>query len=88
MTSNHHPHPSSAPPELNALPQGTARGLLITAAAAVVAIALYYWLPYEQNANKGLALLAFVAILWLSEAVHITITALMIPILAVLIKMY
>ena len=86
MTSNHHPHPSSAPPELNALPQGTARGLLITAVAAVVAIALYYWLPYEQNANKGLALLAFVAILWLSEAVHITITALMIPILAVLIK--
>lgn len=51
MTSNHHPHPSSAPPELNALPQGTARGLLITAAAAVVAIALYYWLPYEQNAD-------------------------------------
>ena len=30
---------------------------------------------------KGLALLAFVAILWLTEAVNVTITALFVPIL-------
>ena len=41
-------------------------------------------LPFEPAANKGLALLAFVAILWLTEAVNVTITALFVPILSVL----
>lgn len=40
-------------------------------------------LPFEQNANKGLALLTFIGILWLTEAVHVTITALLVPILAI-----
>ena len=67
----------------DALPQGTVRGLIITAIAAILALLIYKVLPYDTNANKGLALLAFVAVLWLSEAIHITITALMIPVLAV-----
>ena len=39
---------------------------------------LFYFntLPFEPAANKGLSLLAFVAILWLTEAVSVTITAL------------
>ena len=41
-------------------------------------------LPFEPAANKGLSLLAFVAILWLTEAVNVTITALFVPILSVL----
>ena len=41
-------------------------------------------LPYEEPTNKGLALLAFVAILWLTEAIHITVTALLVPVLAIL----
>ena len=41
-------------------------------------------LPFEPAANKGLSLLAFVAILWLTEAVSVTITALFVPILSVL----
>lgn len=40
-------------------------------------------LPFEQNANKGLALLTFIGILWLTEAIHVTITALLVPILAI-----
>ncbi|WP_439257528.1 DASS family sodium-coupled anion symporter [Lonepinella sp. BR2271] len=40
-------------------------------------------LPFDPKANKGLALLAFVAILWLTEALHVTITAIIIPILAI-----
>lgn len=40
-------------------------------------------LPFEPAATKGLALLAFVAVLWLTEALHVTITALLIPILAI-----
>ncbi len=40
-------------------------------------------LPFEPAATKGLALLVFVAVLWLTEALHVTITALLIPILAI-----
>ncbi|MBO7369933.1 MAG: DASS family sodium-coupled anion symporter [Campylobacter sp.] len=55
------------------------------AIAAVLSIGLYAILPFEPNPSKGLALLLFIAIMWLTEAVHITITALMVPILGVLI---
>ena len=40
-------------------------------------------LPFDPKANKGLALLAFVAVLWLTEALHVTITALIVPLLAI-----
>ena len=59
------------------------RGLVITIIAAVVSFAVYFVLPYDVNANKGLAFLLFVAILWFTEAIHITVTALMVPLLAV-----
>ena len=51
-----------------------------------VALFLFYFntLPFEPAANKGLSLLAFVAILWLTEAVSVTITALFVPILSIL----
>ncbi|KAA6225382.1 MULTISPECIES: SLC13 family permease [unclassified Campylobacter] len=45
-------------------------------------IALLYLLPFETKVNQGLAILVFIAVLWLSEAVHTTITAILIPILA------
>lgn len=57
---------------------------MIIAIAALVSIILFYILPYDTNAKKGLCLLLFIATLWLSEAVHITITALMIPVLAII----
>ena len=59
------------------------KGLLTTIISAVVCFGIYYILPYSTDANKGIALLLFVAALWFTEAVHITVTALMIPILAV-----
>lgn len=40
-------------------------------------------LPYESKASSGLALLAFVAVLWLTEALHVTVTALLVPLLAI-----
>ena len=40
-------------------------------------------LPYELKASAGLALLAFVAVLWLTEALHVTVTALLVPLLAI-----
>ncbi len=40
-------------------------------------------LPFEPAASKGLALLVFVAVLWLTEALHVTVTALLVPVLAI-----
>ncbi|MFV2030278.1 SLC13 family permease [Neisseria sp. S1] len=67
------------------LPITNFKGLLITFIAAIVSFLIYQILPYETNANKGIAVLIFVAILWFTEAVHITVTALMIPVLAAII---
>ncbi|MDG2914579.1 DASS family sodium-coupled anion symporter [Bisgaard Taxon 10/6] len=45
--------------------------------------ALLKWLPFDAKANKGLALLAFVAVLWLTETLHVSVTALLVPLLAI-----
>ncbi|MGF6147312.1 Na(+)/dicarboxylate symporter [Kingella potus] len=62
------------------------RGLMIAVAAAVISAVLYQILPYDSNVNKGLTILAFVAIMWFTEAVHITVTALIVPLFAILFK--
>ncbi|MDO6619476.1 MULTISPECIES: DASS family sodium-coupled anion symporter [unclassified Shewanella] len=49
---------------------------------------LYHLLPFEQGVNTGLSLLIFAAILWLTEAIHISITAILIPILAVFLGVF
>lgn len=71
----------------NVFPKNTLRGWIIIAIAALISFGLYQVLPYDDNANKGLSLLLFIAILWLTEAIHITITALLIPVLAVALGM-
>ena len=68
-------------------PKGTAKGVAILIIAALLAYGLYAVLPYQDSANKGLALLLFIAILWFTEAIHITITALLIPVVALAIGM-
>ncbi|AHG86027.1 DASS family sodium-coupled anion symporter [Bibersteinia trehalosi] len=59
------------------------RNGLILVADIILFFVLLNTLPFAPEANKGLALLAFVAVLWLTEAIHVTITALIIPLLAV-----
>ena len=71
----------------NVMHKQTVKGWIIIAIAAALSLGLYQILPYDVAANKGLALLTFIAILWLTEAVHITITALLVPVLAVIIGM-
>ncbi|WOT04075.1 SLC13 family permease [Shewanella youngdeokensis] len=58
--------------------------LFIFGADIILLFLLQNFLPFDQGVNTGLALLIFAAILWLTEAIHISITAIMIPILAVL----
>ncbi|WP_058910238.1 DASS family sodium-coupled anion symporter [Entomohabitans teleogrylli] len=60
------------------------RGLMILAVDVVLLILLLNFLPYDEKANTGLALMVFIGVLWLTEAIHVTITALLIPILAIL----
>lgn len=61
------------------------RAIVLVAVAAIVAIVLVKILPFSPLANKGLALSAFIGILWLTEAIHITATAILVPILAIFI---
>lgn len=56
----------------------------ILAANIVLFLLLLTTLPFEDSVSKGLSLLVFIAVLWLTEAVHITITALLVPLLATL----
>lgn len=62
------------------------RGLMIAIVAALISAVLYQILPYDSDVNKGLTILAFVAIMWFTEAVHITVTALIVPLFAILFK--
>lgn len=59
------------------------RNSIIFLVDVVLFFILLNTLPFAPEANKGLALLVFVAILWLTEALHVTVTALLIPILSV-----
>ncbi|PML77207.1 SLC13 family permease [Enterovibrio norvegicus] len=56
--------------------------LILLADIALFAVLLNV-LPYEKDVVIGLSLLIFIAVLWLTEALHVSITALMVPVLAV-----
>ena len=60
------------------------KALWILIADILLFSALFTWLPFTKEANLGICILAFVGILWVSEAVHTTITALIVPLLAVI----
>lgn len=62
---------------------GLNKNALIFLADIVIFFILLFTLPFDPKANKGLALLVFIAILWLTEALHVTITALLVPLLAI-----
>jgi sodium-dependent dicarboxylate transporter 2/3/5 len=48
--------------------------------AAALALALIAWqLPHEAQARQGLALLVLIATLWITEALPLTFTALLVP---------
>ena len=62
---------------------GINKSVIILISAVILFFVLLYTLPFDRNANSGLALLALIAVLWLTEALHVTITALMVPLLAI-----
>ena len=70
--------------DLNAIKKVNTRNNLIFIADVVLFFILLNTLPFTPEANKSLALLVFIAILWLTEALHVTVTALLVPILGIL----
>ncbi|OXX21758.1 Anion transporter [Vibrio sp. V06_P1A73T115] len=44
---------------------------------------LYNALPVDSNVALGISMLAFIAVLWLTEALHVTVTAILVPIMAI-----
>lgn len=60
------------------------RKYIIILCDVLLFLALLKWLPLEPEPAKGVAILVFIGILWLTEAVHVTITALLVPILAMM----
>ncbi|MCW9711104.1 DASS family sodium-coupled anion symporter [Avibacterium sp. 21-586] len=63
------------------------RNGIILIADMVLFFVLLNFLPFDPKANKGLAMLAFIAVLWLTEALHVTITALLVPLLAIVLDL-
>ncbi|MGS0679756.1 SLC13 family permease [Shewanella sp. 125m-7] len=75
---------TKVPDNTNGMMSTQQKKLLILAADIILLFMMYNFLPFDQGVNTGLALLVFTAILWLTEAIHISVTAILIPILAVL----
>lgn len=64
------------------------RNSMILNANIVLFIILFNTLPFEPQVVTGISILVFVAILWLTEAIHVSITALLIPLLAVFLGVF
>lgn len=59
------------------------KSLIILALDFVFMLVLITILPFSAQENRGLALLIFIGILWLTEAFNITVTSLMVPVVAI-----
>ncbi|NLS11361.1 DASS family sodium-coupled anion symporter [Vibrio sp. SM6] len=59
------------------------RNSMILSTNVILFAILLNTLPFEPQVVTGLSILTFVAILWLTEAIHVSITALLIPLLAI-----
>ncbi|HBC3536763.1 DASS family sodium-coupled anion symporter [Vibrio parahaemolyticus] len=64
------------------------RNSMILNANILLFITLFNTLPFEPQVVTGISILVFVAILWLTEAIHVSITALLIPMLAVFLGVF
>ncbi|AUI85872.1 Anion transporter [Vibrio azureus] len=59
------------------------RNSMILICNVLLFITLLNTLPFDPKVVSGLSILVFVAVLWLTEAIHVSVTALLIPVLAV-----
>lgn len=55
------------------------RAALSCLVALALALGLYTWQPFDATVTKGLCLLVFIGALWLTEALPLPVTALLVP---------
>ncbi|SHO54572.1 SLC13 family permease [Vibrio quintilis] len=60
------------------------RNSIIVLSDIILFFVLYKTLPFPPQVVLGISLLVFIAVLWLTEALHVTVTAILVPVLAVL----
>jgi len=60
------------------------RNVLTILISGIIAVCIYKFLPDQGTVPKGLAILFFIAALWITEALPVTITALLVPVIAVM----
>lgn len=81
LTSGTDPDPQASPEKPK--PAVWRNGLVVLLALGL-AWGMYLWMPYPPTVKKALCLLVFIGLLWLTEAVHLTVTALLVPLGALL----
>ena len=54
----------------------------------IVFFCILYLSPFEPNLAKGLAIFIFIATLWITEVFHVSITSLLVPVLAVVLGIF
>ncbi|MBY6195890.1 SLC13 family permease [Vibrio hangzhouensis] len=64
------------------------RNSMIILADLVLFTVLYNTLPFESDVVLGISILVFIAVLWLTEALHVTVTAILVPVIAVLFDVF
>ncbi|NOI67113.1 DASS family sodium-coupled anion symporter [Vibrio sp. 99-8-1] len=67
---------------------GTNKKTIIFFLDVLLFILLLNFLPFEENIVTGLSLLIFIAILWLTEAIDVSMSAILVPILAVVLGVF
>lgn len=73
---------ATAVPDPGAAPPPAGRRAIVVVGALAAAAGLHAVLPFEPPVNKALALLCFIGALWLTEALHLAVTALLVPVAA------
>ena len=71
-----------------AAPQSSPLHLPLFGLAMLLLLGLKFGLPFDEGINSGLAILVTIGLLWLTEAIPLTITALLVPVLAVLLGVF
>lgn len=83
--ANSAPNPDALAEELSRFnPAKVIKSVVGIAIILAICSVIYQFLPFTEQANKGLVILFFIGALWLTEIVHTTITALLVPLAAVL----
>lgn len=64
------------------------RNSIIVLADVILFAILYNTLPFEPQVVLGICMLIFIAILWLTEALHVTVTAILVPVMAIFLGVF